>query len=311
MPANRPEVCVGVDIGGTKVLGGAVDRDRVCRTRRRVQTPGPGHSSVNVEDAVVMLVDDLRAAFDVVAVGVGAAGFVDLGGTVRFAPHVAWRDEALGPALSRRLGVSVVVDNDANTAARAEMHFGAGRGAREAVCITLGTGIGGAVVHHGEVARGWQGMAGEFGHMPIVPGGRSCPCGLEGCWERYCSGTALLRAAREAGGHPASGPDITMAAQAGEQWALSAYGEVGRWLGIGLSGLVAALDPAVVVVGGGVSQAGDLLLGPARTALAERLPGRGYRAIPPLRGAELGVEAGFLGAADLAWSSFDGVSGRV
>ena len=129
------------------------------------------------------------------AVGVGAAGFVDPSGTVIFAPHLSWRDEPLQAVLAARLGLPVLVDNDANTAAHAEMRFGAGRGHRQALCVTLGTGIGGALVLDGGVVRGAHGIAGEFGHMQVVPEGRPCECGQTGCWEQYCSGRALVIAA--------------------------------------------------------------------------------------------------------------------
>ena len=224
-----------------------------------------------------------------------------------FAPHLSWRGEPLQDVLARRLGLPVVVDNDANAAAHAETRFGAARGKSHAVCVTLGTGIGGAVVVDGRVMRGAHGLAGEFGHMQVVPDGRLCECGQVGCWEQYCSGKALARAVAEAGAgpRPASGPDITRAAAAGEPWALAAFDEVGRWLGVGLAGLVSAFDPEVVVVGGGLSDAGDLLLAPARSALAARTPGRGHRPDVPLLRAELGSEAGFIGAADLARAAVD------
>jgi glucokinase len=226
---------------------------------------------------------------------------------VRFAPHVSWRDEPLRQRLSERLGLPVVVDNDANATALAELRVGAARGVRDAVCITLGTGIGGAVVMDGEVRRGAGGLAGEFGHMQVVPDGRPCPCGLDGCWEQYCSGTALRRAAREHGAPSGvEGPDVTLAAGRGVEWARRALAEVGSWLGVGVAGLCAALDPEVVLVGGGLSSAGDLLLEPARAALFEKLPGREYRALPRLVQAACGPEAGMIGAAMLARETFGG-----
>ena len=190
------------------------------------------------------------------------------------------------------------MDNDANVTARAEMRFGSGRGYSEAVCLTLGTGIGGAVVVAGDVVRGGQGLAGEFGHMQVVPDGLACECGQRGCWEQYSSGRAIARVGRAHGG--LDGPGVTEAARAGERWALEAFEDVGAWLGVGLAGLVAALDPQVVIVGGGLSEAGDLLLEPARRAFSARLPGRGFRDEPPIVAAELGPDAGFIGAAILA-----------
>ena len=165
--------------------------------------------------------------------------------------------------------------------------------------VTLGTGIGGALVGRGMLVRGTNGMAGEFGHMQVVPDGRQCECGRRGCWEQYCSGRALTRAAAEAG-CALSGPALATAAREGDPGAASAYAQVGRWLGVGLANLVAALDPPLVVVGGGVSSAGELLLEPARTALVENLVGAGHRDLPVVANAWLGPLAGVVGAADLA-----------
>lgn len=296
---------IGVDIGGTKVLGGVVGAQGAVLARIRRSTPDRSLAPSVVEDSIVGLVDELRVSHEVSAVGVGAAGFVDPNGTVLFAPHLSWRDEPLQAVLESRLGIPVVVDNDANTAARAEMRFGSGRGYQQAVCVTLGTGIGGAVVLDGQPLRGAQGIAGEFGHMQMVPGGRPCECGQAGCWEQYCSGKALARAAREAGSpsEVVAGPEITAAANLGAAWALAAFSEVGAWLGVGLASLVSALDPQVVVIGGGLADAGDLLLAPARTAFAARLPGGKHRSQPPILRANLGADAGFIGAADLARTS--------
>ena len=197
----------------------------------------------------------------------------------------------------------VRVDNDANTAARAEMRFGAGRGYRQALLVTLGTGIGGALVIDGKVVRGGHGMAGEFGHMPVVPGGTLCQCGQSGCWEQYCSGRALVQAAhaRRLGPvHQLTGPEVTAAASAGQAWALEAFHDVGTWLGVGLAGLASAFDPGVIIVGGGLSDAGDLLLEPARRAFLARLPGGDFAPQIPIKRAGLESDAGFIGAAEFA-----------
>ena len=294
---------VGVDVGGTKVLAGVVDAAGTVLARTRLNTPDRSQAPRDTEAIIFAALDDLCSSFDIAAVGVGAAGFVDESGTVLFAPHLSWRAEPIGSVLAERLGIPVVVDNDANTAARAEMIYGAGRGFGEAVCVTLGTGIGGALVVNGRVIRGSHGLAGEFGHMPMVPGGRSCECGQSGCWEQYCSGRALIRAAVQATGATGTGPagfEITRAARAGAGWALDAFHEVGRWLGVGLAGLASAFDPAIIVVGGGLSEAGDVLLEPARDAFAERLPGGAHRPEVRILSAHLGVDAGFVGAASMA-----------
>ncbi len=315
-----PPLTIGVDVGGTKVLAGAVDAEGMVHDLVRRGTPHRSVDPRRVEDTIVEAVDTLRSRADVPAVGVGAAGFVDsAGATVLFAPHLAWRDEPLRDHLRDRLGLPVLLDNDANTTAWAELAFGAARGFRHVVCITLGTGIGGALIVDGRLFRGANGMAGEFGHMQVVPEGRRCECGNRGCWEQYASGNALVREARELvqAGSPVAarlrelveddpdrltGPVVTQAAKEGDPVAAELLRGVGSWLGTGLAGIVAGMDPELVVVGGGVSAAGDLLLGPARDALARTLTGRGHRPEPAVVPARLGPAAGMVGAADLARS---------
>ena len=305
-------VVVGVDIGGTKVLAGVVGADgSVAHTARRT-TPGRRVVARQVEDALVAAVLDAAAGSPLAGIGVAAAGFVDSRGErVLFAPHLPWQGEPLRDLLEARLGCPVLLDNDANCAARAEAHHGAARGASSALMITMGTGIGGAVLVGGEVLRGANGMAGEFGHMQVVPDGQPCECGRQGCWEQYSSGNALVRNARTlmaeqpsvladmSGGHPdrVTGPMVTAAAEEGDLVARRAFASVGDWLGVGTANLVAALDPEVVVIGGGVSAAGDKLLDPARAALRRTLVGAAHRSVPDLVAARLGPEAGRVGAA--------------
>lgn len=306
---------VGVDVGGTKVLAGLVTADgRVTRTVRRT-TPERTGSAEAVEDTLVAAVGEVTGGEEVLAVGVAAAGLVDREGRrVRFAPHLPWRGEDVRTRLESRLGLPVVLDNDANAAAWAEYRHGAAQGTENAVVVTLGTGIGGALLIGGQVVRGRNGMAGEFGHMQVVPGGRHCECGKRGCWEQYCSGHALVRLARArirneptlleelCGGDAAhlTGPMVAEAAEVGDPVADAAFEEVGDWLGLGIANLVAAVDPEVVVVGGGLSAAGDRLLGPARAALARTVVGVGYRDLPPVVQTVFGPEAGMVGAAELA-----------
>ena len=314
-------VMVGVDIGGSKVLAGAVSAEGRVLARVHLETPHRSKAPDVVEGSIVGAVRELAANDDVRAVGVGAAGFVGAEGErVLFSPHLSWRNEPLKAALEKRLGVPVLVDNDANTTAWAELRFGAGRGYRQVLCVTLGTGIGGALIVNGEVFRGGHGMAGEFGHMQVVRDGRRCECGNRGCWEQYSSGNTLVREARELvlSRSPAAyrlrqlvdddpnkltGPLVTDAANAGDPAAMELFQEVGEWLGRGLASLTAAFDPEIIIVGGGVSEAGDVLLGPAREALGRTLTGRGFRPEPPIVRAELGSDAGFVGAADLARSA--------
>lgn len=305
---------IGVDIGGTKVLAGEVLPDgTVARTARR-STPGRLVDVALVEDALTEAVQEVAGGRRIDGVGLAAAGFVDAAGErVMFAPHLPWRMDPTRARLEDRWGVPVALDNDANCAARAEFALGRARGFTDVVMITLGTGIGGSLILARTLLRGHNGMAGEFGHMQVVPDGRDCECGGTGCWEQYCSGNALVRFARShldrptlltelCGGDPGAltGPMVTEAARRGDAVALEGFATVGRWLGVGVANLVAAFDPELVVVGGGVSAAGDLLLGPAREALAASLVGAGHREIPPLQQARFGPEAGIIGAADLA-----------
>jgi glucokinase len=307
---------IGVDIGGTKVAAGVVDSEGKVLARALRLTPSRDPKAV--EETIVEVVSQLRADHDVVAVGIGAAGFVDSErAQVLFAPHLAWRHEPLRDAVAVAAGLPVVVENDANAAAWAEWRFGVGQGETQLVCVTLGTGIGGGIVSNGQVQRGRHGMAGEFGHMVVVPYGHRCECGNRGCLEQYASGNVLGREARELAraGSPVTvplvervggdvdalvGPLITEAARDGDPCAVELFEDVGRWLGVGLANLAAALDPGMFVIGGGVSDAGELLLGPARESFRRTLTGRGFRPEPPIVKAALGPEAGLVGAADLA-----------
>jgi glucokinase len=307
---------IGVDIGGTKVAAGVVDeRGTIVATTHR-DTPADDVS--RIEDAIAATVQDLTSEYHVGAIGIGAAGFIDAQrSTVMFAPNLAWRDEPLQASLERRLGLPVVVENDANAAAWAEVRFGAGRGADHVVTLTVGTGIGGGIVVNGQLMRGQFGAAAEFGHLTVVPEGRRCGCGLQGCWEQYASGRALVREAQKlartspgmaggllrlAGGCPEAitGQMVTQAAAAGDGAALQCFQVVGTWLGRGLAGLAAILDPGLFVIGGGVSAAGEVLRAPALAAFRRYLTGGGHRPVAELRIAELGPKAGLVGAADLA-----------
>ncbi len=323
---------IGIDIGGTKVSGALVQADGTISHRIQRDTPHRTTSPSVVHDTIVGVVNDVLAVAEhyrpdgptqrrhvsVAAIGIGAAGWVSADqATVVFAPHLSWRNEPLGDRLSISLSLPVVVDNDANAAGWAEWRFGAGRGERHLVMITLGTGIGGALVVNGQIQRGKFGLAGEFGHMQVVSDGHRCACGNRGCWEEYASGRALIREARaimdtrsrgakelsalaalEPGG--LSGPMVTRAAREGDRTAIELLAEMGGWLGIGLANIAAALDPGGFVIGGGVSAAGELLLGPARTSFQRCLPGRGYREEAFISAAQLGNDAGLIGAADLA-----------
>lgn len=313
------EHTIGVDVGGTKIAAGVVDTEGRILERLRVPTPGTVlEIDIRIAEVVTALLGKTEGDSSTTAVGVAAAGFVDEHRTtVRFAPNIAWREHPLAANLIERLRVPVVVENDANAAAWAEFRFGAGRGVTDVVLITVGTGLGGGIVLDGELVRGAFGIAAELGHVRMVPEGRPCGCGQRGCWEQYASGTALLRAARAlamedpvaakallsaAGGAPAalSGQMVTDAALAGDPAAVALFTDLGHWLGEGIAAVANVMDPAVVVIGGGVADAGDLLLEPAREAFTTHLSGGDHRPHLAIRGALLGNDAGIIGAADLA-----------
>lgn len=321
MSGEADLLAIGIDIGGTKVAGGLVDTSGRIVHRARRDTPHRSKSPGVVEDTIVEVVGELVAAAGreaIAAVGIGAAGFVAADrATVVFAPHLSWRHEPLRERLHERVALPIFVDNDANAAVWAEWKFGAAQGESHVMMITLGTGIGGGILMNGEVVRGRFGIAGEFGHMQVVPGGQRCECGNRGCWEQYASGNALVREARSlmtanspmandlldrVHGDPQqlTGPLITEAAQDGDQTAVELLAEIGTWLGVGIANLAAAFDPGTFVIGGGVSAAGDLLLEPARETFRRQLTGRGYRPEATIVAARLGNEAGLIGAADLA-----------
>jgi glucokinase len=307
---------IGVDVGGTKIAGGLVDEAGTIVSRTRQETPSTDPEAIIHN--IVTVVDELRAGREVDGVGVGSAGFIDAGrSTVMFSPNLVWRNVPVQADVSAATGLHVVVENDANAAAWGEFQFGAAEDVDDMVCVTVGTGIGGGVVLDGRLYRGAHGIGGEFGHVRLVPDGFLCGCGNRGCVEQYASGRALVREAREladshsvfatrllemAGGDPdaITGPMVTRAAQEGDEPARELIADLGRWLGEALASFAAILDPAVFVIGGGVSEAGELLVAPTSAAFRRNLTGRGYRPEAEIRIATLGNDAGIVGAADLA-----------
>jgi glucokinase len=312
MPPRR---VIGIDAGGTKLLGGVVDEQLVVHNR--VHRTWRGADRGETLEIFVAAVEEIRAAApDVAAVGFGIPSLVDRErGISVWSNHLPIDDVPFRDLMSERLGLPVFVDNDTNAAILAEHRHGAARGAEHAVMLALGTGIGGGLVIGGRVHRGTRGFAGELGHMTIDLHGEDCPggCPGRGCFESVVSGRAIGVAARRLGsdeprstfgrlladGSEIRGGLVTELAHDGDEQARAALASVGRRLGIGIAGLVNALDPGVVVIGGGAVAAGDLLLDPARELLAERaLPPGG--APPPIVPARFGSESGMLGAALLA-----------
>lgn len=307
---------IGIDIGGTKVAGALVtEAGDIVRFERR---PTPAGDPDAIVEVVVGLVRELGEGNDIVAAGVAAAGFIDVTqSTVYYAPNINWRSEPFRERLSARLpGLDITIDNDANAAGWAEYRFGAGRGTTDMTMLTIGTGVGGAIVTDGRLLRGGFGAAGEIGHLRVVPGGHPCGCGQKGCIEQYGSGRALLRFAgqiadaggigqalahgREANGGRLDGEVVARLIQDDDPGALAALRELGDWLGQACASIGAVLDPQVFVFGGGVAIAGDLLLDPVREAFLTHLPARGFHPEPTFTVAELVNDAGVVGAADLA-----------
>lgn len=315
-PSGTPSCVVGVDLGGTKLLVGAVGDDLAVHHRLRASVAGVGQR--DVLDAIVTAVEEAAGtvALDVAAVGIGIPATLDRRtGEAVFSTHLPIAGVPFEAVMSERLGIPVVVDNDGNCAVTAEARRGAAAGSSDAVMLTLGTGIGGGLFLGGSVQRGWLGAGAELGHMVVDQDGPPCQghCPNRGCLEVMASGPALERAARaEAARTPDSvlgtivqegrapvGPLVTELAHDGDPGARTAVAVVGRALGVGLANLVNMLNPEVIVIGGGVIAAGELLLAPAREEMLARAlpPGRDAVAI---RAAAFGEESGMIGAALLA-----------
>jgi glucokinase len=306
---------IGVDIGGTKIAAGVVDEEGAILETHTVPTPSTPDGIVG---AICDAVEGAGSGHRVEAVGIGAAGYVDeKRATVLFAPNIDWRHEPLKDKVEQRTGLPVVVENDANAAAWGEYRFGAGRGHHDVICITIGTGLGGGIIIGDKLRRGRYGVAAEFGHVRVVPDGLLCGCGSQGCWEQYASGRALVRYARQRAaatpenaavllglgdGTPEGieGRHISDAARQGDPVAVDSFRELARWAGAGLADLASLFDPSAFIVGGGVSDEGELVLEPIRKSFRRWLVGSHWRPHAQVLAARLGNRAGLVGAADLA-----------
>jgi glucokinase len=305
---------IGIDIGGTKIAGAVVAESGEIIAEDRVATQA--HDAEAVVEAVIAMIERLAVGRDIAAAGVAAPGFIDAAqSTVYYTPNISWRNEPLRDRVRARVPFDVTIDNDANAAGWAEFRFGAGRGFRDMTMLTIGTGVGGAIVSEGRLFRGGYGAGAELGHVRVVPDGLPCGCGAHGCIEQYGSGRALLRMANEmadAGGIGLAlaearerdgvldGRTVGRLIAAGDPGAVRALETLGHWLGQACASLSAVLDPQVFVFGGGVADAGDLLLDPVREAYRQHLPARGYHPEPLFVVAEFANHAGVVGAADLA-----------
>ncbi len=298
---------IGIDVGGTKILAGVVERDgTVSRVERR---PTPIESTEAFLTGLAEIVDSLRDD-TVMAVGIGIPSTVDQrDGSSVFSVHVPIAGVPLRERGEHYLGLPVAVDNDANAAAVAEWTVGAGRGTKDMVLLTLGTGIGGGLILGGRLYRGSTGAAAELGHMVIEFDGPECRgfCTGRGHFEQFVSGSAATEIARQLLGDDADARALVAAARAGDERAAGAFVEMGRRLGAGIASLVNIFDPELVVVGGGFGDALDLMLEPALETLARdgMPPARDRVRVVP---AALGEQAGMVGAGLIAFEALDPVS---
>jgi len=292
----------GIDVGGTKFLGVVIDEHGKVLVEMRRPTPEGADALISELIAFAGELGHHEAlqpsatgtrnmAYD--TLGVGVPGLVTRDGVLRAAPNLMRASEVrVGPLLSEALGLPVAVDNDATCAVLAEWQRGAARGFDDVVLVTLGTGIGGGLVMGGHLQRGTNGFAGEIGHIVVQPDGPFCPCGRRGCWERFASGRGLQMLA---GGR--SGEEVVESARAGNREMLVVIDEFAHWVALGLVNLTNILDPACIVLGGGLTAAQDLFLPPITREFAALLYSPEHRPHPVLRFAELGECAGAIGAA--------------
>jgi len=308
---------IGIDIGGTKVLGGVVTGTGEILATARRDTPREGGRALT--EAIANVANELAQQYPVDSIGVSAAGFISSDRQTMLAtPNISnWNGVNLVAELTEILHKKIVLENDANAAAWGEFKFGAGRGRNDLMMLTLGTGVGGGLILGGSVFRGAFGIGAELGHIRLVPDGQLCGCGIRGCLEQYASGLALLRHAREAiDASPLlarnlldrgdgtieglRGNHITEAARDSDPVAIAAFNTMATYLGAGIASLCAVIDPSCVVLGGGVIDAGELFLGPTRDAALRLIPFSGKHPYPEIVAAVLGNHAGLVGVADLS-----------
>ena len=313
----KEKMLVGIDLGGTKIDAVLSDNCGNIKKRELKETrasEGPNAVIKRIVEAIKAVSSDCKIA----AVGIGAAGIIDVEtGLITFSPNLpGWRNIKLKDILERELDVKTFVDNDATVAALAEHIFGIAVGCNHFVCVTLGTGIGGGIVTNGQIYRGISGGAGEIGHMTIDINGPLCGCGNRGCFETLASGTALEREAKakiaegaktsipkyaKESSNRISAKSIYLAAQDGDKLANELIAQLGYYLGVGLANLVNIFNPQIIVISGGVSRMGDLLLEPARKTVRERAFELSAKAAR-VEVSSLGYDAGPLGAVALALS---------
>ncbi|MGC4934945.1 ROK family protein [Gordonia sp. DT30] len=309
------ELTIGIDIGGTSVRAAVVDDEGVMLDTLRAATPP---TATALEHCLDRLVGELTSRWSAKAVGMAIAGFLTPDRqVVRFAPHLPWRETRVAEEMTARIGIPVFAEHDANAAAVAERRYGAAARGHNALVLAIGTGIGAGLLIDGEIYRGSFGVAPELGHLTIVPDGRPCSCGKRGCWERYCSGTALAdtvvelladddwgrsQLAADLAADPGSltGRRVAGAAADGDAVAVAAFAAFAASLGQGLAMIADVFDPDLIVIAGGVGTASGLYLDEAREHYARLITGAGHRQLARIRGTQLGENAGVLGAAEIA-----------
>ena len=308
---------IGIDVGGTKVLGGVVSPTGEILATARRDTPREGGKALT--QTIADVATELSKKYPVDSIGVSAAGFISSDRqTILATPNIAgWNGVNLVNELTQIIGKRIVLENDANAAAWGEFKFGAGRGRSDLMMLTLGTGVGGGLILEGSVFRGAFGIGAELGHIRLVPDGHLCGCGVRGCLEQYASGSALMRHAREAiNASPdlarnllargdgtlegLKGHHITEAARDEDPVALAAFNTMASYLGAGIATLCTVIDPSCIVLGGGVIDAGEIFLAPTRKAALSLIPFSGKHPYPEIVPAELGNNAGLVGVADLS-----------
>ncbi len=288
---------LGLDLGGTKIAAAVVEDGRIL-DQTTIATPQTGFEAV-LESLVGVAQGLTERHPEVEAVGIGSPGPLDLRrGVVLFAPNIPGMERSpITARLAEALGLKVVLENDANAAGYAEHRYGAAREFSSSIYLTISTGIGGGLFVGDEVIHGATGLAGEVGHMTILPGGPLCGCGHHGCWEALASGRAVAREASFSYGESLSTREVFGRAQRGEAKALAAVEQAAEFTGLGIANLGKIFDPEGFVIGGGMSQVGSFYL--ERVQQAAERHARGFAPVL-IRSAQLGADAGVIGAAAIA-----------